>query len=243
MPSVRIIGMGRAGRSFHRALREVGWSVEGLARTAAPADAAQGVDLLLLCTPDAAIADVASAVEPGGAVVAHVAGSMGLEALGSHDRVAAIHPLMSLPNAVIGAARLLDRGWFAVAGDALAGEVVAALGGTSFTVADADRAVYHAAACVASNHVVALMGQVERLASSVGVPAAAYAALATDSLANAIAIGAADALTGPAARGDLDTIARHLAALPDDERATYEAMVREARRLAASLEARPPGED
>lgn len=242
MPSVRIIGMGRAGRSFQRALGEVGWSVESLARTAAPTDAAADVDLLLICTPDAAIAEVAAAVGPGGAVVAHVAGSLGLEVLGTHDRVAAIHPLMSLPNAEIGGARLLGGGWFAVAGDPLAAQLVTALGGTSFTVADADRAVYHAAACVASNHVVALMGQVERLAASVGVPAAAYASLATDSLANAVAIGAADALTGPAARGDLDTIARHLQHLPDDERGTYEAMVREARRLATDTAARQ-GED
>ena len=79
---------------------------------------------------------------------------------------------------------------------------------------------------------VALIGQVERLAGRLGVPVEAYQTLTADSVANAHAMGAAAALTGPAARGDDDTIARHLAHLPSDELASYQAMVEEARRLA-----------
>jgi error-prone DNA polymerase len=41
-------------------------------------------------------------------------------------------------------------------------------------VSDENRALYHAAACVAANHVVALLGQVERLASAADVPFAAF---------------------------------------------------------------------
>ncbi|MEM7287700.1 MAG: DUF2520 domain-containing protein, partial [Actinomycetota bacterium] len=181
----------------------------------------------------AAVADVAGAIDPGDAVVAHVAGSLTLEVLLPHVRVGSIHPLMSLPNAEVGAERLRASCWFALAGgDTVLGDVVAALGGRSFAVPDEDRAVYHAAACVASNHLVALMGQVERLARSISVPQEAYLDLARQSLANVEALGAADALTGPAARGDDETIDRHLAHLPPDERASYEAMVEEARRLA-----------
>ena len=44
-----------------------------------------------------------------------------------------------------------------------------------FTLADADAPRYHAAAVVASNHLVALLGQVERLAASCGVPFEAFA--------------------------------------------------------------------
>ena len=93
-------------------------------------------------------------------------------------------------------------------------------------------AVYHAAACVAANHVVALMGQVERLAAAIAVPREAYGELTRAAVDNAVSLGAAEALTGPAARGDDATIARHLSHLPADERASYEAMMREARRLA-----------
>lgn len=233
MPSLRIIGLGRAGRSFQGALAAVGWDVDGLARDADVSSAAAGVDLVLICTPDAAVGEVAAAIEPGEAVVAHVAGSLTTAILGDHARVGSIHPLMSLPNAEVGADRLRSSCWFAVAGDhPILAAVVDALGGRSFGVPDQDRAVYHAAACVASNHLVALMGQVERLARSISVPPEAYLNLAWQSLANVDSLGAPAALTGPAARGDHETIRRHLAHLPVDERASYQAMVDEARRLA-----------
>ncbi len=233
MPQVRIIGMGRAGASFAGALERIGWPVvDALGRADDVSAAATGVDLVLVCTPDAAVTDVAAAVEPGPAVMAHVAGSLGLDALAPHERRAAVHPLISLPTAGIGTGRLLASGWFAIAGEPIAGELVAALGGRAFSVADEDRAVYHAAACIAANHVVALLGQVERLAATIGVPAEAYVDLARASVDNVAALGAAAALTGPAARGDHETIARHLQHLPDDERASYEVLMREARRLA-----------
>jgi len=232
-PRLRVVGPGRAGRSFMDALSCSGWDVVGtITRGADLIDAAIGVDLVLICTPDAVIGQVAEAMQPGDAVVAHVAGSLGLDVLAPHPRRAAVHPLMSLPDPAIGAERLRDRGWFAVAGDPIAEQLVAALGGRSFELADGDRAVYHAAACVAANHVVALLGQVERLAEDIGVPPEAYVDLARGALDNVAMLGAAAALTGPAARGDEATIIRHLENLPASERASYEAMVREARRLA-----------
>jgi predicted short-subunit dehydrogenase-like oxidoreductase (DUF2520 family) len=56
--------------------------------------------------------------------------------------------------------------------------------------------------------------------------------LAQASLDNAVALGPAAALTGPVARGDLVTVARHLDALPASERAAYAAVAELARRLA-----------
>lgn len=232
-PRVRVVGLGRAGLSFLGALERVGWTaVDGLGRDADKHGAAVGVDLVLICTPDRAIAAVADEIAPGDAVVAHVAGSLGLDVLGHHPRRAGIHPLVSLPDGHVGADRLLENGWFAVAGDAIANELVEALGGRSFVVADADRPVYHAAACVAANHVVALLGQVERLARGIGVPAEAYVELCQATVDNVARMGASNALTGPAARGDDLTIARHLEHLPLDERRVYEVMAAEARRLA-----------
>lgn len=237
--SVRLIGPGRAGGSLSGALGAAGWRVERpLRRGDDVAGAAAGVDLLVIATPDAAIAEVAAAVEPGPAVVAHLAGSLGLDALAPHERRAAVHPLVSLPNAEVGAERLRDGAWFAIAGDPLAAEVVADLAGHAFTVADADRAAYHAAACIASNHLVALLGQVERVAATAGVPLEAYLDLVRGTVDNVAALGPAAALTGPAARGDWATIERHLDALDPSERPAYEALMRAARRLVAPDE--PP---
>lgn len=232
-PRLRVIGAGRAGRSLATALGRAGWDVVGLLGRGDPvADALADVDLLVIATPDAAIAEVAAAVAPDDrSVVAHLAGSLGLDVLAPHGRVAALHPLVSLPEADLGAQHLAAGAWFAVAGDPIAQRVVADLGGRWFEVADADRATYHAAAAVASNHLVALLGQVERLAEGIGVPFEAYVDLARASLDNAVARGPRSALTGPVARGDWDTVARHLAALDPSERDAYRALAAAARRL------------
>ena len=192
-----MIGAGRAGRALALALTEAGWSVDGpLGREHEPAAVASGTRLLVLAVPDAAIGPVAAAIEPGEAVVAHLAGSLGLDVLDPHPRRASVHPLVALPNAALGAARLRGA-WFATAGDAIAGEVVAALEGRSVVVSDADRVAYHAAATVASNHLVALLGQVERVAADIGVPLEAFLDLARGALDDVRAVGPADALTGP----------------------------------------------
>ena len=234
MPSVRIIGAGRAGTAMANALGEVGWDVQPFpARHGDISDAAAGVDLLVLATPDGVIDEVARAVAPDAeAVVAHLAGSLGIDVLEPHHRRAAIHPLVALPDGAVGAKRLRSGGWFAVAGDEIAWRVVADLGGRPFEVADEKRALYHASAVVASNHLVALLGQAERIAGEAGVPFDALLDLVSSTMANVVELGPAAALTGPAARGDTVTIQRHLEALDETERAAYDVMAREAARLA-----------
>ena len=232
---VRIVGSGRAGSSLAQALGEVGgWEVLPLlGRGDDVAGAAEGVDLVVMATPDGAIAEAARAIRPrDGAVVAHLSGAAALDVLAPHRRRASVHPLVALPNAAIGARRLRGA-WFALAGDPMGSELVEALGGRAFAVDEADRVSYHAAAVIASNHVVALLGQVERLADAVGVPFEAYLDLVSATVDNVRELGPAAALTGPAARGDEATIRRHLEALPPDERHAYRALADAARRLAA----------
>jgi predicted short-subunit dehydrogenase-like oxidoreductase (DUF2520 family) len=121
---------------------------------------------------------------------------------------------------------------FAVAGDPLARTVVASLGGRMVEVADGDRAAYHAAACIAANHVVALLGQVERVAASVGLDLESFLPLTRAAVDDVAALGAGAALTGPARRGDWATLSRHLDSLPESERAGYQAGAALATRLA-----------
>jgi predicted short-subunit dehydrogenase-like oxidoreductase (DUF2520 family) len=109
--------------------------------------------------------------------------------------------------------------------------IALSLGMRPFRIADTDRVTYHAAAAIASNHLVALLAQAGRLAERAGVPPAALVPLARATLDNVERHGARDALTGPVARGDVDTVRRHLAELPDDEAATYRALASEALRL------------
>ncbi len=236
-----VIGAGRAGGAFRGALSDAGWHVvvrSGRAVTAPGTATGVGgdttselpgaADLVLLTVPDDAVAVVARALPPTTAVVAHVAGSLGLDVLSPHRRVASIHPLMSLPDPTTGARRLREGCTFAVAGDPLVVDLVADLGGTAIEVPDDRRALYHGAATVAANHLTALCDQVERLADLAGVPAAAYWRLMDTTLQNVGHVGARAALTGPAARGDWQTLRRHLGALPGDERPLYVALCRRA---------------
>ena len=91
MPSVRIVGAGRAGTAMAIALGEVGWGVAPFPpRDADLSAAAEDVDLLLLATPDGVIHDVAGAIAPTtDTVVGHLAGSLGLDVLEPHPRRAA----------------------------------------------------------------------------------------------------------------------------------------------------------
>ena len=228
--SVRIVGAGRAGGSFAAALTAAGWQVD-LVHHDHP-DPGAGADLVLSCVPDAAVARLAAGWPVHDhVVVAHCAGSLGLDVLAPHPMVGSVHPLVSLPDPVTGAQRL-QGAWFGVAGHPWMRSVVAALEGTAVSVADEDRAVYHAAAVVASNHLVALMGQVQRLAAAADVPLDAFVALAQGSLSNVAATDPATALTGPVARGDWDTVQRHLDAIGPEERDAYRALAEQAARLA-----------
>ena len=128
--------------------------------------------------------------------------------------------------------------WFAVAGDPGIRAVVDSLDGMAVDVADDDRVAYHAAAVIASNHLVALLGQVERIAAGIGVPLDAYLDLVRGTVDNVERLGPADALTGPVARGDWVTVRRHLDDwLPRNGRPIV-ALAREAARL-VGRDARP----
>jgi predicted short-subunit dehydrogenase-like oxidoreductase (DUF2520 family) len=236
--TVRIIGPGRAGGALALALAAVGWEVDPPVRRGDDlSTAAIGVDLLVIATPDAAVAEVAAQVHPApGTVVAHLAGSLGLDVLEPHPHRASLHPLVSIPRADVGARLLRDGAWFGVASNGpgaarLVDQIVLLFNGRSVVVADEHRAAYHAAACIASNHLVALLAQAERVAATAGVPLEALLDLVRGTVDNVESMGTWEALTGPVARGDQATIDRHLAALDPSERPGYEAMVAEARRL------------
>ena len=261
--AVALVGPGRAGTAVALALAGRGWrpvAVAGrsldspstravAARLAAPAvevaDAGREADVVIVATPDAAIAEAAATLAPAlraGALVVHLSGASTRHELDGvllsrpDVEVGSLHPLQSLPTADIGRKRLAGS-WCAVDGTPRVEKLALTLGMRPFRVDAADRVRYHAAACVASNHLVALLGQVERLAAHAGVPFDAFVPLVRGTVENVETLGPAAALTGPVARGDFETVARHLDELPDDERAAYRALVIEAGRLAARHEA------
>jgi predicted short-subunit dehydrogenase-like oxidoreductase (DUF2520 family) len=227
---ITLIGAGRAGSSFFDALRGVGHDVrlvhhDELSSVGEP-------ELILLTVPDDAIETVANELTVRDhTVVAHVAGSKGLEELSRHPRRAFMHPLSALPTPAVGAQRL--RGTlFSVGGDGVVDDVVASLGGRAVHLSDDQRVLYHATASVTANHLVALLGHARVLADAAGLSLEDFLPLAQQALDDVSAMGVDAALTGPASRADMSTIDAHLAALPASERSTYVALANAAFELA-----------
>jgi len=205
---IAVIGRGRLGSVLAPALH----AEPALARGE---PIGPGTEVVILAVPDAALAPLAAALAPG-PVVGHCSGALSLDVLAPHRERFSLHPLMTLtaesqPRQLIGAGA-------AIAGSspralALAGELAQGAGLEPFRLAEEDRALYHAAASIASNFLVALEAIADRLFSSVGVEHRHAAALARASLENWATLGAQRALTGPIARGDSATVARQRAAL------------------------------
>lgn len=147
--------------------------------------------------------------------------------------VGGLHPLAAATGS-----DALRGVWWGVEADGpaleLAVRIVAATGGHMLQIPPGSRPLYHAAAVLASNALVALLGTAEGVMSRAGVPDArpALAALAGGALRAVALHGPAAALTGPVARGDVGTVAAHLEQLSQDERAVYSALGRKALALA-----------
>jgi len=239
---IRVVGRGRAGRSLAAVLSassRVGAvellagrdDVDRLRDRDRLRDAGAGAEFVVLAVPDHAIASVSDAIAESPAIVVHLSGALGLDVLDRHSRAAALHPLVSLPNPEIGARRLRGA-WCALGGEAEVTQLADALDARWFWISDTERARYHATAAWASNVVVGVLGEVERLAASMGLPLAAFVELSKGSVDNVASVGPSLALTGPVAREDWDTIRGHLDALDDDQRPLYLAGVRSVARLA-----------
>jgi len=199
--SVRIVGAdGRVGSAVSTRLAERGVLV---------ADGGPDTDLVLLCVPDRVIAEVAASIEPG-PWVAHVSGATPLSALGPHRRRFGLHPLQTFSKER--GAEQLDGAWAAVtaeSADALAigFELATILGLRPFELDDTRRAAYHAGASIASNFVVTLRSAARSLLEAADAPPDALDPLIRGVLDNGFE------LTGPIARGDWETVERHLSVI------------------------------
>lgn len=194
-------------------------------------------DLLFITTPDDAIANTAAQlaatfpVTQRGRTILHASGALSSEVLSelrdAGFSVGSLHPLVSVSDPVQGA-QSLSAAYYCVEGDRAASrvarKVVRDLGAQSFSVHRRDKALYHAAAVMASGHLTALLdistgmlvrcGLTEKRARAVLLP------LVRSTVENLAKSAPAQALTGTFARADLATMRRHLEAIrsrADDE--------------------------
>ena len=256
--AVGVVGAGRAGQGLALALHQAGCSVRlyGRRSVAVPPPLSLDVgsaerpppwlgevDAILLAVRDDALPGAAAVLAPAVSpahVVLHLSGSQGLAALealrSSGAAVGSLHPLQTLvdPYAVPAA---LKGARAAVEGEPRAREMAErlsrALGMVPFAIAGGAKALYHAAAVFASNYLVACAAVGARLLETAGAPPheawPALRPLVEGTLRNLLALESPSlALTGPVARGDAATVARHVAALTGDDLVLYRALGRTA---------------
>ena len=193
-----VVGAGRVGTAVAARLAERGVAV-------GPDDP----ELVLLCVPDRAIAEVAAGVAVG-PWVAHVSGATPLAALAPHRRRFSLHPLQTFTRAR--GPEQLDGAWAAVTAEseearAVATRLAETLGLRPFPLADGKRVAYHAGAAIAANYLVTLRRAAGSLLEAAGAPPEALDPLMRRTIENGFE------LTGPIARGDWETVARHAAAI------------------------------
>jgi len=192
-------------------------------------DAAARADCIFITTADDAIESVckeisnAGSIKPGNKVI-HLSGAGGLNLLESAHKaganIASIHPLQSFAD-VEGAIQNIPGSTFGITAEDEISEwsvqLVRDLGGIPFFISDADKPLYHAAACIASNYLTTLIHMVEEIYQSLGLNSEdairAIWPLVKGTMKNIETKGTVQALTGPVARGDIGTINSHIHAL------------------------------
>ena len=211
---IAVLGAGRVGTSFARALERSGHVVLAELHRGDDPSPIERADVVVISVPDDSLFEAAGVVarlaKPGTAVV-HTCGLEGLAPLfDCGPLVAAIHPA----SPVARPGQPLDGVTFGVTCPegmrAWADDFVRDLGGNSCHVTDEQRVLYHAALVMASNFAVTLAGDAADLLGDREM----LMPLLRATVENIAELGPDAALTGPIVRGDAGTVRRHLGALP-----------------------------
>lgn len=206
------------------------------------------VDALILAVPDDRIRPVAQHLWDTKGIsarhaVLHCSGVLGQEALAplvpTRAALGSLHPLQTISDPEVAPERFRGA-WAAVEGSAAALEVAEglarAVGLKPFRITAKAKILYHAGAVFASNYLVVVEAIAQRLVRHAGLSDedawAALSPLVRGTVTNLLAGDPRAALTGPVARGDTDTILRHLSALTIDDARLYQLLGRAALELA-----------
>lgn len=233
---VVIVGSGNVAEALARALpasgaelcqvfarnRERGPRVAALGGTTwtVDPDRLAEADLYLIAVSDRAVGEVAASLRlPDGAVAAHTAGSVPLDALEAFPRRAVIYPLQTFT-----AGRAVDFArvpLFLEASDKGTYQAVERfarrLSSQLYPADSKRRGILHLAGVLACNFVNALYAAGERTLAREGLPFEALRPLIAETAAKALAAPSPAAVqTGPAVRGDLPTLERHRALLAEE---------------------------
>jgi len=190
-------------------------------------EAAKKAQMVLLSVTDDAIEDVCVKLAEQRkfkqkAVVVHCSGALSSNVLTTacdycKCSIASMHPLQTFPT-IDTAIKRIKGAYCFCEGDENAVSVIEELakniGMKPVRISSKSKTLYHAAAVMACNYLVALMDSAISLAENAGIDRTtawlSLKPLVTATLNNISSMGTADSLTGPIARGDIKIVSRHL---------------------------------
>jgi predicted short-subunit dehydrogenase-like oxidoreductase (DUF2520 family) len=242
-PTIGIVGAGAVGTALGVALSRGGWPIHAVASRdhdrrerfrslvdvarvfADPEPILDEVELIILAVPDDVVGSLAASLRMyGGQAMIHTSGALGAEvlipAMAAGTQIGAFHPLVAFADTER-AVEALHGATVAIEGDdqlaAMLAEMAEAIGANPVRLAPGSKAAYHAGAVLAAGGFIALLDAIAELGRVAGLDEAGslaiYGPLIEGTLGNARALGIRAALTGPMTRGDVGTLAAHLATL------------------------------
>lgn len=223
--NIAIVGRGRVGSALRRSLEQHGAHEITTMRRQLSLPLLRDADLVILAVPDDVIRPTAERIAMDlkrGATVLHCAGARDVEELvacaARGTSVGVLHPLVSFPSrrrppSLVGKTFVVNGSPRAIAMSRRIGKAC----GARVLVTDISDPTYHAAAALVANGAASLafiaVGLLERLGFSTTDAAKAIGGLLESVGENVRNLGVPEALTGPVARGDSDTVDRHRRAL------------------------------
>lgn len=246
-PAIALIGPGKVGCAISHRLRQAGYpftavigrslerASEACRFIGCPTDlatteltCASKAQVILLAVPDDHIESTATALHASlkslaGKTLIHFSGLHRAECMQRSENpvpTLSIHPLLPFADRSLASQRLTGCPC-ALEGDkdamSLGAELIKAFDGQAFPIKSDKKLLYHAAACIASNHFVTLLAGAESLLAECGIPGneglSLLSPLLQTTLDNVIKLGTEQGLTGPIVRGDTATVASHVEAL------------------------------
>jgi predicted short-subunit dehydrogenase-like oxidoreductase (DUF2520 family) len=224
-PKVGFVGAGRVGKGLSLALSRAGYEITGVAGRGQGQHVVDASEVVLLTVPDDALQAVCSELffsEEHSLV--HCSGAAELSVLAhaaeQGAQVGGFHPLQMFADPEVAARGLKGCAIAVEAEEPLAGtllHMVANLGARPLRVPPGARAAYHAGAHYAGPFVAALLAEAVAIWGRIGIreedALAALLPLARGSTEAIAHSGLARAMAGSVARGDVETLKRHLDAL------------------------------
>ncbi len=227
-PTITIIGIGRVGQAFEKAFEKAGYKVLNQYKKGEEITALS--DWNFITTPDSEIAMVSSTIaekfeDLSGKFFMHCSGTISSDILeevkNNGAKTACFHPLQAI---TIKTDSFKDI-YFDLEGDdealSVLEELAEDLGARSIRVSKKEKELLHISAVMASNYLVTLADMALQVSGSTDIPQRtlldALLPLMNSSLHNLKELSPSEGLTGPIARGDVQTVQKHIKLLEKEE--------------------------